>query len=63
MAGFIVRFVRDDLPLQDLLAWLVKRFPERNTSDVLAGFSGLLFHRDFQATFADSTPQAYNRRR
>ncbi len=52
--------VRGDLPLQDLMAWLVRKFPERDTSDVLTGFSGLLFHRDFQAAFADATPRAYH---
>ncbi len=52
--------VREDLPLEDLMAWLVKKYPGRDTSDVLAGFSGLLFHRDFQGTFADENPHAYH---
>jgi len=52
--------VRADLPVEDLMGWLLKKYPERDTSDVLAGFSGLLFHNDFQAAFADEKPHAYN---
>jgi hypothetical protein len=52
--------VRDDLPVEDLMGWLVKKYPERDTSDVLAGFSGLLFHNYFQAAFADEMPRVYN---
>lgn len=52
--------VREDLPVEDLMGWLVDKYPERDTSDVLAGFSGLLFHNDFQAAFADEKPHAYN---
>jgi hypothetical protein len=52
--------VREDLPVEDLMGWLVDKYPERDTSDVLAGFSGLLFHNDFQAAFADEKPHVYN---
>lgn len=52
--------VRGDLPVEDLMGWLVEKYPERDTSDVLAGFSGLLFHNDFQAAFTDEKPHAYN---
>jgi hypothetical protein len=52
--------VRRDLPVEDLMGWLVEKYPGRDTSDVLAGFSGLLFHNDFQAAFADEKPHAYN---
>jgi hypothetical protein len=52
--------VRSDLPVVDLMGWLVEKYPERDTSDVLAGFSGLVFHRDFHAAFTDQTPQAYD---
>jgi hypothetical protein len=51
--------VRADLPVEDLMKWFVAKHSERNTSDVLAGFSGLLFHRDFRAVFTDQTPHAY----
>ena len=52
--------VRGDLPVEDLMGWLVKKNPELDTSDMLAGFSGLVFHRDFQAAFADKEPHAYD---
>jgi hypothetical protein len=52
--------VRADLPVEDLLGWLVDKNPERDTSDVLAGFSGLVFHRDFHAAFTEQLPQAYD---
>jgi len=51
--------VRADLPVEDLMTWLVAKHSERSTSDVLAGFSGLVFHRDFRAVFTDRTPGTY----
>jgi hypothetical protein len=51
--------VRDELPVADLLEWLLKKHPERTTPDLLAGFSELVFHRDFQAVFSDQTPNTY----
>jgi hypothetical protein len=50
---------REELPVEDLMGWLLKKYPERNTADVLAGFSGLVFHRDFQAFFTDKKLIAY----
>jgi hypothetical protein len=52
--------VRDELPVADLMGWLLEKYPGRDTSDVLAGFSALVFHRDFQAAFTDQTPHAYD---
>lgn len=51
--------VRRDLPVEDLLLWLITKHPSPNPSDVLAGFSRLLFHRDFSAAFADQMPRTY----
>src|SRR5665213_694940 len=51
--------VRPDLPVDDLMRWLVARYSERSTSDVLAGFSGLVFHSEFRAAFTNQTPRAY----
>ena len=51
--------VREELPVEDLMGWLLKKYPARNTADVLAGFSGLVFHRDFQAAFTDKKLIAY----
>jgi hypothetical protein len=52
--------VGGNLPVEDLMGWLVEKYPERDTSDVLAGFSALVFHRDFQATFTDGAQRAYD---
>ncbi|PYU26549.1 MAG: hypothetical protein DMG30_01790 [Acidobacteria bacterium] len=52
--------VGEKLPVSDLLEWLVRNFPERDTSDVLAGFSILVFHRNFNAIFTDRDPRTYN---
>ncbi len=51
--------VRTDLPLEDLMAWFVSKHPGHNTSEVLAGFSGLLYHRDFRAVFTEQAPCTY----
>ncbi len=52
--------VRGDMPVGDLMGWLLEKYPERDTSEVLAGFSALVFHRDFQATFTDATQHTYD---
>ena len=51
--------VRQELPVDDLLEWLVAKHPNPNSTDVLAGFSRLVFHREFRAAFAEGTPQVY----
>jgi hypothetical protein len=51
--------VREALPVGDLLGWMLATYPDRNTPDVLAGFSELVFHRDFRAVFTDKTPRPY----
>jgi hypothetical protein len=51
--------VREELPVEDLMGWLLEKYPERNTADVLGGFSGLVFHRDFQAAFTDEKLNTY----
>jgi hypothetical protein len=52
--------VRHDLPVEDLLEWLVMKHPSPNTSDLLAGFSRLVFHGEFSAGFAGQEQRAYN---
>ena len=54
--------VRGELPVEDLIAWLLEKYPERDTSDLLAGLSALVFERDFQASFTDQPPRAYETR-
>ena len=51
--------VQAQLPLDDVLAWIVREFPERSTADILAGFSGLVFHKEFRATFSDGTARCH----
>ena len=51
--------VRPDLPLPDLLDWLVKRHPEKDTSTVLAGFTALVFHDEYEARFSEAEPNDY----
>jgi hypothetical protein len=52
--------VRENLPVLDLLEWLVRNFPDRDISDVLAGFSVLVFRRDFHAVFGEENPRSYD---
>ena len=51
--------VRQDLPVSDLLEWLVVKHPNPSSSDVLAAFSRLVFHPEFRAAFADETQRVY----
>jgi hypothetical protein len=51
--------VRADLPVEDLMKWFVSKQPGHNTSEVLAGFSGLLYHREFRAAFTEQEPHSY----
>jgi hypothetical protein len=51
--------VRPALPLADLLGWLVRHHPQRDTADVLAGFTRMVFDPEFSARFTDNTPVDY----
>jgi hypothetical protein len=51
--------VRNALPVQDLLGWVVSRYPQKNTDDALAGFSRLVFHDEFSAKFTDGVSRTY----
>lgn len=48
-----------DLPIHDLLQWLIERFPDLNTADILGGFSALFFHDDFEAHFTSESSREY----
>jgi hypothetical protein len=50
---------RESLPLPDLLGWLVQRYPERNATDTLAGFTLLVFDPEFNAIFAGGEARDY----
>ena len=41
------------------MKWFVTKHSDRSTSDVLAGFSGLVFNREFRAIFKDDIPNCY----
>jgi hypothetical protein len=51
--------VRGEVPVEDLMGWLARTYPGRDTSDLLAGFSALVFDAEFEAAFADQPPRAY----
>lgn len=51
--------VRPELPLPDLLDWIVKRNPEKDTAAILAGFTVLVFHNQFEARFSEAEPNDY----
>lgn len=51
--------VRPELPVDDLLGWLVRRHPEKGLPDVLAGLTEIVFHPDFEARFLDSNSRLY----
>lgn len=51
--------VRPELPLPDLLDWIVKRNPDKDTAAILAGFTALVFHNQFEARFSEAEPNDY----
>ncbi len=51
--------IERELPVRDLLAWLLERYPEQDTASLLAGLSTLVFDRQFEASFADEPPRPY----
>ena len=51
--------IRSALPVQDLLDWVVSRYPQMNTNDTLSGFSRLVFHDEFSAKFTDGVSHTY----
>lgn len=53
------RAARESLPVADLLDWLVRQSPAHNTGDTLAGFTSLVFHADFCATFLGGEAHRY----
>jgi hypothetical protein len=50
---------RGELPLDDLLGWLARAYPEKDTAQILSGFTSLLFHQDFHGAFSDHPARAY----
>ena len=48
-----------NLPLADLLGWIVSRYPQKDTADTLAGFTRLVFDGKFSAQFTASEIRTY----
>jgi hypothetical protein len=51
--------VRGSLPVSDLLDWLVRQDPRRNTAEVLTGCTRLVFDPALNATFSEDKPRPY----
>ncbi len=51
--------VQPALPIEDLFAWLVEQHPGKDTSQILAGFTKLMFDSSFEAGFTDSLARDY----
>lgn len=51
--------VSNSLPLNDLMAWMITRYPQKDTADTLAGFTRLLFNSGFAAHFTSSEARTY----
>jgi hypothetical protein len=51
--------VRPTLPVADLLGWIVRNHPQRDTADTLAGFTRLIFDPEFSARFTDEATGGY----
>ena len=47
------------MPVPDLLGWLVRRYPQKDTADALAGFTRLIFDGKFAARFTAADSRAY----
>ena len=48
-----------NVPMDDLLAWLIERNPRHPTSEVLAGFAALFFHDRFRGQFTGADAHTY----
>ncbi len=47
------------LPLPDVLGWLASRYPQKDTADMLAGFTRLVFDGKFSALFTAADSRTY----
>ncbi len=53
------RRVKSELPVEDLLGWLIERHPDKGTAELLSGFTSLVFHTEFQSRFTDVPARDY----
>jgi hypothetical protein len=52
--------LRANLPVPDLLDWMVRHYPQRDTADTLAGFTQLVFDATLNVTFTENAPRSYS---
>jgi hypothetical protein len=52
--------IQPDLPVEDLIGWLVRSFPDKCTADILGGFTELVFEQGLQARFTEAEPLSYD---
>ena len=53
------QLVQPALPINDLFQWLIENNPNKDMTQILAGFSTLIFHQKFQAHFTDADACVY----
>jgi len=53
------QLVQPALPINDLFQWLIENSPSKDMSQVLTGFSTLIFHPQFEAHFTDAKARVY----
>ena len=51
--------VETELPVADLLDWLLTRHPNKHTAEILSGFTSLLFHPSFAGRFEEDGARSY----
>jgi hypothetical protein len=52
--------VRPNLPVDDLLAWIVREHPEMEIAEILSGLTELVFHKEFDARFEGTATREYS---
>lgn len=52
----------EQLPVTDLLGWLAATFPDKDTAQILSGFTSLVFDDQFDARFSGETAKSYRTR-
>lgn len=51
--------LRANVPVPDLLDWMARHYPQRDTADTLAAFTRLVFDPALNATFTENAPRSY----
>jgi hypothetical protein len=56
---FLPEVISKELPIDDLLGWLARTFPEKDAGEILSGFTALVFNKEFLPVFNEIEPQSY----